>query len=669
MDLRLSLRQQLQQAAEIPVAERSAQYQEADYAAQEQSLRGFRPHGTHSQTSQDHTRDVYFEFLKVLRYPHLSDAADATVEEAAFPADHDLMFTNIRQFILWYIDNAKPGSIKSEHISYNAAVHLRINLLFWIQRSYKLRRIEAPPAATITAELNEPITARLQEGRLTNEAAPKTYMGLPEISHLVEFDSSKTRCIELAEVHHLAWCIGRFTAVRPGSLGPSQEQVKNPYSDDALRACLQWRDIRVSRIVDRPGQFTATITIRNLKGNGRVVGKRAATPHRSLTFILLSPQRTENLLFSVPHRLLTIALRRNLIVGVETVADLFADDRFNVTFKAEALSQPVLCASNKRQGTGVDLASPLAAPAITRYLTLAGRRAGFTEDVTFYSIRRRVATELSRIIGVDATRQILDHEPGTKTLERHYMGFAYGRDLVGTGLGEDVQQSREQLQMESNALLTHRLTPAQVAQAQIYANDAFDRIVADNEERLEIVDPREAHKYIERLRYRLKQEAIFRMAKEADQNITLGDMRTRQEDIRSGQAERFTQRLIEQEIAAAEPAAEADADDLYVDNDGTPITQSVEESNDGVEIAVPDYQNSARIFMELMLKKDDAPQHTTTSRRCEQIATSFRGRLVTRTKAYSVHQRSSLTYDMPDDVDSLQDRATLTSERPGYTQG
>lgn len=139
-----------------------------------------------------------------------------------------------------------------------------------------------------------------------------------------------TPCIELAEGHHLAWLIARFTAVRPGSIGGSAiGNLPDPHNNESF---LMWKDISLSRrrsvqIIlsvfifmiantytsndSQLGQFTAQITIRNLKTNH--VNPAMGPTDRTLTFTLLSPKRSTNIQFSVPHRLLVMVLRRNCV--------------------------------------------------------------------------------------------------------------------------------------------------------------------------------------------------------------------------------------------------------------------------------------------------------------------------------------------------------------------
>lgn len=135
--------------------------------------------------------------------------------------------------------------------------------------------------------------------------------------------------IEVAECHHLAWCIGRICAVRPGSLARSD----NKPVDSPQKPFLIWNDIELSR--DHGGKFALTITFRNLKTNSEEPTKAVQKgPLRSvLRCVIKSPQNTENMVFSVPHRLLTIAIRRGILDGIETLDELFSSEAKYISVK------------------------------------------------------------------------------------------------------------------------------------------------------------------------------------------------------------------------------------------------------------------------------------------------------------------------------------------------
>lgn len=81
------------------------------------------------------------------------------------------------------------------------------------------------------------------------------------------------------------------------------------------------------------------------------------------------------MIFSVPHRLLAIALRRDILVGINTIDELFNGRFQNILIKDEFKDKPVLVSSISK-GTGVDLADPMRATSLTSYLKLRGKQIG-----------------------------------------------------------------------------------------------------------------------------------------------------------------------------------------------------------------------------------------------------------------------------------------------------
>jgi hypothetical protein len=121
----------------------------------------------------------------------------------------------------------------------------------------------------------------------------------------------------------LAWCIGRICAVRPGSLARSDNKPAN----SPQKPFLIWKDIELSRD-EQHGKFSARLHFRNLKTNYEDPEKsrRKTVQASTLTCIIKSPQNTENMVFSVPHRLLTMAVRRGILDGIETLDQLFSSE-------------------------------------------------------------------------------------------------------------------------------------------------------------------------------------------------------------------------------------------------------------------------------------------------------------------------------------------------------
>ena len=118
------------------------------------------------------------------------------------------------------------------------------------------------------------------------------------------------------------------------------------------------------------GKFDLIATFRNVKGNSI---NDATRSKKTLRFHIVSPQRTRNLVFSIAHRLLVIALRRGAIDGIETLDELFAKDNFYIRWKPEFSKKPIFLAGGHR-GLSVQDDVPLGAHAPNEYLARRAKR-------------------------------------------------------------------------------------------------------------------------------------------------------------------------------------------------------------------------------------------------------------------------------------------------------
>lgn len=79
---------------------------------------------------------------------------------------------------------------------------------------------------------------------------------------------------------------------------------------------------------------------------------------------------------------------------------------------------------------------PASAQSFTAYIRDRGRKAGFTEDVTFYSLRRRTANDLTAALGRETARAVMNHDAAGKTLEEDYLEIVPQTDRGAIALGE-----------------------------------------------------------------------------------------------------------------------------------------------------------------------------------------------------------------------------------------
>lgn len=98
------------------------------------------------------------------------------------------------------------------------------------------------------------------------------------------------------------------------------------------------------------------------------------------------------------------------------------------------MEEPVFLAGSHR---GLSISStPMSSVALSEYLRERGQRIGYNRTITFYSLRRRTATDFTLLVGADHARRLLGHGPNTRTLERYYLNDVNRTNLSGMALGE-----------------------------------------------------------------------------------------------------------------------------------------------------------------------------------------------------------------------------------------
>ena len=114
------------------------------------------------------------------------------------------------------------------------------------------------------------------------------------------------------------------------------------------------------------GGFQATVTFRLLKSK-RVPAEDDAHDGHVLRVTIMPPKASENLIFSVPHRLLGITLRRGALASISTIDELLDGDSNFITIKPDFLDKPIFLRLKPR-GLGIDNDEPLTVNWLTQYL-------------------------------------------------------------------------------------------------------------------------------------------------------------------------------------------------------------------------------------------------------------------------------------------------------------
>lgn len=157
-----------------------------------------------------------------------------------------------------------------------------------------------------------------------------------------------------------------------------------------------------------------------------------------LEFNCLGPRTVEEVMYSIPHRILAIALRRGILADYDDLDSLLKygkDALININFKEEALELPVILAAMPK-GTDLLPNKPGAAHGISDYIQRIALSLGFPPGLTHYAWRRSAATNMARTIGTEATREMMGHTPDSRALESSYKLGSVGIDVFAISMGQ-----------------------------------------------------------------------------------------------------------------------------------------------------------------------------------------------------------------------------------------
>ncbi|PPJ52617.1 hypothetical protein CBER1_11147 [Cercospora berteroae] len=442
-----------------------------------------------------------------------------------FPEDFEVLWQSVREFMIWVYHLASPRSLATgERIQYRSLCHYRDSIMYLAFRSYRMRRIAAPPLQTAHFEMTEAMRGVVDEyGDPNAKRVPKTYLGLVELRQLIDQEMQTNRSIENSEQHQAVWCIVRHTSARPGSIGTSGKYARN--------LPLQWRNVEFYR-GDNPGEFTCVLEFDDIRIKRPSDPERAARHQEDetpLKVVMKSPQ-PDNIIFSVPHRLLVIALRRKALQGIDTIAELLEGTQQRILVKDEFKDQALFYRSQPK-GTGIDTKQPLSANAMTDYLKNRARTLGYTGAVTMYSLRRMIATELVARIGFERTRVLMGHSPDSTTLERYYFAMGDIFDSTSAALQQPLAEGgiSEKIVKEWAPLALGRLDDIQRNNTRGLALRAMtNRLINDDQGPPENLDRPEVRKqYRARMRACAQKALMEEQANIAKKTLTQAEFRAR----------------------------------------------------------------------------------------------------------------------------------------------
>ncbi|TAQ89667.1 hypothetical protein B7494_g2017 [Chlorociboria aeruginascens] len=466
-----------------------------ELTAEQENLINYRPYGASTQSSQDRMLQQYKNFVRIYLNRFKEDASDDLVEKMSFPSDPKVLITQLEFFMLFVARTNKGRSRESAKISYRTYTKYRAGMIFWCDWFYSRRDIPLIQKSKLFNKLTTAMQAAAEKWKLKSYGIlNRTHVGLAELRQMIDHDMVATPCIELAECHHLAWCIGRVAAVRPGSIGPSRNGSKS--KENGLY--LKWMDVVLTR-GEQKGMFDVAITFRNLKTNyerNYEAASKAGRQQKPLKVMIKAPRRIDNILFSVSLRLLIIALRRKILVGITTVDELLNGEYQFITIAPEFLDKPIMLASGPR-GLSVKPDNPVMSGDLTDYLQLRGKKIGYESPIVFYSIRRRSATDMARVFGTDKARLLMGHDADSRVLEEYYMDYSPESAVSAALLNEPVEEETARMVATNAHLAIYKLSAEAVKQLHGAALNALIRkMVAADEDSPGEVSEQERKNYL-----------------------------------------------------------------------------------------------------------------------------------------------------------------------------
>ncbi|SMR48162.1 unnamed protein product [Zymoseptoria tritici ST99CH_1E4] len=330
---------------------------------------------------------------------------------------------NLRAYVLMISQVLQPRSFVSPSIQFSTLAARRQSMIYWVIQKCDQKVVSI---SDVWNGSNRALYMAFRSHNMAVVAPPKLYANKDDMRNLIEYITYAEANVEMAQQMVIAWLDGFICGVRPGSIGASQGRM-----DQYLR----WEDIEIFR--DTDGNFRMVITHKWLKGY-------RDEKLRPLRFSVTGPQNVEDSLFSLPHRLLALALRRGFLAHYDTVDELLKDTRTKITFKPMAMKQPVVLANSPK---GIDLISgkPARASGLTTYLQRIALDFGLPPNVTMYIWRRSAGTTVGRALGDTSAKGFLGHNMDHKSYETSYEQGPIAMDVMNIAMGGKIRQAGELL--------------------------------------------------------------------------------------------------------------------------------------------------------------------------------------------------------------------------------
>ena len=337
------------------------------------------------------------------------------LDALAFPSTDREMILNLQIYLAVAMKYVEGKSHETARPRLDTIRAKRNAMVGFINRRYWDADREPPVKDKLLSYTNEV----LQKGRevygVNQTSAKKHYMGRLELGQLIDGDSLRYARPAITEVHHLSWCMANQCGIRPSSIAIPDADHKDRF--------MRWK-VKITRS-QAPGRFDCYLDFVNLKGS---LDDLSVTLDESLKMRPKSPFSTNYIPQSIPHRLLVILQRRDGLQDYPESAFSRSEDRLTQLLKGkeefikirEDFAEKVLFQTQSPKDPTTTWDKPITTQALSRYLNLRARAAGYGPGVTLYAFRRQAATDWNRQLGPTTAKQLMSHAADSNTLEEYY---------------------------------------------------------------------------------------------------------------------------------------------------------------------------------------------------------------------------------------------------------
>jgi hypothetical protein len=235
-------------------------------------------------------------------------------------------------------------------------------------------------------------------------------------------------------------------------------------------------DIEIVTLKDDIKGLRVTMILRYIKGMRDPYGAARRRPTVKPVFTFITTLSEWHLWADPSFAFLMLGLKRKVFEGdFKTFDDVVQSPLARLTVKPEFRDHPVFLASKSKGG--LIPGKPLAAHNLNPVLKKACESIGILTRATIYNFRREAASHFVRTVGVEKTREILAHAPGSLCYAVYDFGLQ-DADIAADRFGTKAPDRNE---------LRNNMGPAMVGQIDDFSSqfEAYFKDVCRKSSRLE----------------------------------------------------------------------------------------------------------------------------------------------------------------------------------------